>query len=356
MKMLMRRFRPEQIRELVIVLLILLVILFFGSQIDNYYNARFFNRISTSVAIIAVIAVGQTLVILTRNIDLSVGSIVGFTAYFVGFQLSNNHDISPATAVLMAIGVGALLGAVNGLLVSYGKVPAIIVTLGTLALYRTLLVEFSDAQSILTANLPEWILDLPRANIFTVGNLDLRLLVGMMVVVVIVFQLMLMYLPYGRRLYAIGSNPEAARVAGFPSQRIVFIAFVLSGALSGLAGFIFLARFGNITVVAGLGLELKSVAAAVVGGVNIFGGSGTIIGTLLGAILIDLIDNSLIRWAAISQFWREALLGMLILLAVATDAVIMNRLRNLWARRELELEAETEPAQPLQQEESSHVA
>ncbi|RME98211.1 MAG: ABC transporter permease [Chloroflexi bacterium] len=356
MKTLMRRFRPEQIRELVIVLLILLVILFFGSQIDNYYNARFFNRISTSVAIIAVIAVGQTLVILTRNIDLSVGSIVGFTAYFVGYQLSNNHDMSPITVVLMAIGVGALLGAVNGLLVSYGKVPAIIVTLGTLALYRTMLVEFSDAQSILTANLPEWILDLPRANIFTIGNLDLRLLVGIMLVVVVVFQLMLMYLPYGRRLYAIGSNPDAARVAGFPSQRIVFIAFVLSGALSGLAGFIFLARFGNITVVAGLGFELKSVAAAVVGGVNIFGGSGTIIGTLLGAILIDLIDNSLIRWAAISQFWREALLGMLILLAVATDAVIMNRLRNLWARSELELEPGAESAQTLQQEESSHAA
>ncbi|GAB4441273.1 MAG: ABC transporter permease [Anaerolineae bacterium] len=355
MKALTRRFRPEQIRELVIVLLIILVILFFGSQIENYYNARFFNRITTSVAIIAVIAVGQTLVILTRNIDLSVGSIVGFTAYFVGFQLSNNNDISPLAAVLMAVAVGAALGAVNGLLVSYGRVPAIIVTLGTLALYRTMLVEYSDAQSILTANLPEWILDLPSANLFSFGDLDVRVLVGLMVVVVILFQLVLMYLPYGRRLYAIGSNPDAAKVAGFPSQRIVFVAFVLCGALAGLAGFMFLARFGNITVVAGLGFELKSVAAAVVGGVNIFGGSGTIIGSLLGAILIDLIDNSLIRWAEISQFWREAFLGVLILLAVATDAVIMNRLRDLWARSELELHAEPE-SQPLTKEEQSHVA
>lgn len=355
MKALTRRFRPEQIRELVIVLLIFLVILFFGSQIDNYYNARFFNRVTASVAIIAVLAVGQTLVILTRNIDLSVGSIVGFTAYFVGFHLSNNNDISPLIAVLMAVGVGAAMGAVNGLLVSYGKVPAIIVTLGTLALYRTLLVEYSDAQSILTANLPQWILDLPSANIFTIGDLDVRVLVGLMVAVVILFQLVLMYLPYGRRLYAIGSNPDAAKVAGFPSQQIVFMAFVLCGALAGLAGFMFLARFGNITVVAGLGFELKSVAAAVVGGVNIFGGSGTVIGTLLGAILIDLIDNSLIRWAEISQFWREAFLGVLILLAVATDAIIMNRLRDLWARSELELSAEAE-SQSLKQEERSHVA
>jgi rhamnose transport system permease protein len=147
-------------------------------------------------------------------------------------------------------------------------------------------------------------------------------------------------LPYGRRLYAIGSNPEAAKVAGFPAKRIVFLAFVLCGALAGLAGFMFLARFGNITVVAGLGLELSSVAAVVVGGVNIFGGSGTAVGALLGAILIDLIDNSLIRWAEISEFWRDALLGLLILIAVATDAVIMTRLRNLWVRSGLQVKSE----------------
>ncbi len=134
MSWLLRRFRPEQVRELILVLLIFVALLFFGTQIDNYFSARFFNRIATSAAIVAVIAVGQTLVILTRNIDLSVGSIVGFTAYFVGFQLSNNNDINPLMAVLMAVAVGAALGAVNGLLVSYGRVPAIIVTLGTLAL------------------------------------------------------------------------------------------------------------------------------------------------------------------------------------------------------------------------------
>ncbi len=354
MNALRRRFRPEQIRELVLVFLIILVIIFFGTQIDNYYNARFFNRVSTSVAIIAVIAVGQTLVVLTRNIDLSVGSVVGFTAYFVGQQLAHNNDIAPLVAVLMAVGVGAAMGAFNGVVVAYGRVPAIIVTLGTLALYRTLLVEYSDAQTVLTADLPEWLLDLPRANIISFGDLDLRVMVGVMLAVALIFQLVLTYLPYGRRLYAIGSNPDAARIAGFPSQRIVFIAFVLCGALAGLAGFMFLARFGNITVVAGLGLELASVAAVVVGGVNIFGGIGSMIGALLGAIMIDLLENSLIRWLEISEFWRDALLGLLILLAVATDAVIMDRLRNLWARGELEVKSEAD--QRLRQEESSHVA
>ncbi len=112
---------------------------------------------------------------------------------------------------------------------------------------------------------------------------------------------------------------------------------MLSGALAGLAGFVFLARFGNITVVAGQGIELQSVAAAVVGGVNINGGIGSPFGAFLGAVLIDVIDNSLIRWLAISEFWRNALLGLLILVAVATDTVIMNRLRASWSRHELQV-------------------
>jgi rhamnose transport system permease protein len=115
-------------------------------------------------------------------------------------------------------------------------------------------------------------------------------------------------------------------MAGIDAKRVVFSAFVLSGALAGLAGLMFLARFGNITVVAGLGFELKSVAAAVVGGVNIFGGSGSVIGALLGAVLVDVIDTSLVRWAIVSEFWREAVLGALILLSVTTDTLFTRRL------------------------------
>jgi len=342
MNFLLRRFRPEQIRELVLILLILLVIFFFGFQIPNYLSARMFNRISASAAIIAVLAMAQTLVVLTRNIDLSVGSIVGCTAYFVGKQLADNNEMDPFIALLMSIGLGAILGGFNGFFVAFGRVPAIIVTLGTLALYRTILVEYSDAQTITTMMLPQWLLDLPRTNIVSYGKMHLRLMVGGMLVVLVIFQLILKYLPYGRRLYAIGSNPEAARIAGIPSQRIVFLAFVLCGALAGLAGFMYLARFGNITVVAGLGFELKSVAAVMVGGINIFGGSGTVFGALLGAILIDLLDNSLIRWVAISEFWRDAMLGMLILLAVAADALVMNRLRNLWTRSDPQMKSKEE--------------
>jgi rhamnose transport system permease protein len=332
----MNRFRPEQLRELVLLVLIALLVLFFGTQIDNYFTARTLNRVTSSVAIIAVVAIGQTLVVLTRNIDLSVGSIVGFTAYFVGTQLARNNELTPFVVLLLACGVGAAMGGVNGLLVAYGRVPAIIVTLGTLAIYRTMLVEYSDAQSVLTSELPLWVQNFPQVNVFSRGELELRLIFMVAVVVVIIFQMLLSYARFGRRLYAIGSNPEAARLSGFPSQRIVLLAFLLCGGLAGLAGFLTLARFGNVTVVAGQGIELQSVAAVVVGGVSINGGIGTPLGALLGATLITVLEQSLIRWLDISEFWRDALLGALILLSVTIDLIIMNRLRAIWARAELQ--------------------
>lgn len=337
MDKLRRYIRPEQIRELSLVLLIVLAILFFGSQIDNYYSARTFHRIATSVAILVVMAVGQTLVVLTRNIDLSVGSIVGFTAYFVGTQLAARNEMPVVVAVLLAVGLGAVMGSINGVVVAYGRVPAIIMTLGTLAIYRTLLVSYSNAQTVITSSLPQWLVNLPQVNAFALGGLDFRLLVVLALIVVIFFQLVLTYLPFGRRLYAIGSNPDGARFAGLPVQRTVLTAYLLCGALCGLAGFMFLARFGNITVVAGQGMELQAVAAVVVGGVNIFGGSGTAVGALLGTVLIATLEQSLLRWAQISEFWRDAVLGLLILLAVASDAVIINRLRTLWSRRQLQV-------------------
>jgi rhamnose transport system permease protein len=332
MNTLRRYLRPEQLRELSLIVIILVVAVFFGSQIENYFSARTVQRIATSVALIAVVAVGQTLVVLTRNVDLSVGSIVGFTAYFVGQQLGNQPEMPPYLAISLAVGLGALMGAFNGVLIAYGRVPAIITTLGTLALYRTLLVEYAEAKTITVESLPAWIVELPRLSLFSLGEFEVRSLVALAFVIVVLFQLVLIYLPFGRRLYAIGSNPEAARFAGLPAQRLVLLAYVLCGALAGLGGFMFLARFGTITVVAAQGLELQVVAAVVVGGVNIFGGSGSMLGAALGAVLIDLLGQSLLRWLQISEFWRDAILGLMILLAIATDAVILDRLRVLWAR------------------------
>jgi rhamnose transport system permease protein len=191
-------------------------------------------------------------------------------------------------------------------------------------------VEYSGSQSIATRQLPDWLKDLPQTTIFRIGDLELGALPAIALVAVIIFQLILMYTAFGRRLYAVGSSPEAAEIAGIPAQRLTFLAFTISGALAGLGGFVYLARIGTITAVAAQGLELQVVAAVVVGGVNTLGGSGTVVGALLGAVLVGTIEQSLIRMR-INEFWKDALLGVFILVAVTTDSVMMTRLRTWWA-------------------------
>ena len=329
---LLRRIRPEQFREVILLLVTAGLLVFFASQIANYFDPRSVNRLTTGLAIPLVVAVGQVLVVLTRNIDLSVSSTVGLTAYVVGTLLTRNTEMPPLAAAALSMLIGLALGSINGLIVAYGGVPAIIATLGTLALYRVVLVEFSGARTVTTADLPDWLNDVPSATVASAGGYDLRLMVAIALVVVILGQLTLRYLPFGRRLYAIGSNPEAARTAGLPVKRDVFTAFTICGALAGLAGFMFLVRFGNITVTAAQGLELQVVAAVVVGGVNIFGGSGSMIGALLGVLMIEVLQQSLLRWAGVSEFIKDAILGLLILVAVTADAVILGRLREMWVR------------------------
>ncbi|MDB5657415.1 MAG: putative transporter permease protein [Cypionkella sp.] len=333
---LLSRLSPAALRILALLAVLAIVVIFFASQIEGYLNGRLFNRISSSVAIMALIATGQTLVILTRNIDLSVGSMVGFTAFATGSIITNHPELNPLLLLLYSALVGTAFGTVNGLLVAYARVPSIIVTLATMALYRSFLVEYSDAKSITTNSLPAWLTDFPNMPVFSIGAMEFRAGFTASLVVVIIVHLCLTQLRPARTLFAVGSNPEAADMAGIDAKRVVLAAFALSGLMAGLAGFMFLARFGTITVVAGLGFELKSVASAVVGGVNIFGGSGSVIGAFLGAILVDLLETSLVRWAVVSEFWREAVLGALILLAVATDTILSRRLTKLRAKKSKE--------------------
>jgi rhamnose transport system permease protein len=328
----LRRVRPDQIRELVTVLVIVLLVAFFATQIEGYLSGRTFLRVTSNFPIVAVVAVGQVLVVLTRNIDLSVGSQVGLVAYALGSLMGTMPDLNPLLAVAFAMGLGAVMGAINGTIVAYGRVPSIIVTLGTLAIFRVILIEFGEARTVTTRGFPDWLLDFPATNLVAFGGLDVRIAFGITLLAVLIGQFVLRYLPYGRRLYAIGSNPDAAHTAGLPMQRDVFLAFVGCGAMAGLGGFLFLAKFGNITAVAGQGLELAVIAAVVVGGVNIFGGSGSMVGAFLGVILIEVLQQSLARWIGISDFVRDFLLGVLILAAVASDKIVLGRLQQAWVR------------------------
>jgi rhamnose transport system permease protein len=194
MDQLKRSFRPEQLRELSLVFLIMLILLFFGTQIEGYFSPRTFNRVTSDVAIIAVVAIGETLVLLTRNFDLSVGSIVGLTAFAVGKLLTFHPDTLPLFALFFAIGLGAALGTINGLLVAYGRVPSLIVTLGTLAIYRSILVAYpAGTKNVVTQDLPQWILDLGGMQLFSIGGFDIKPVVAVGLVILVIFQLITSY-------------------------------------------------------------------------------------------------------------------------------------------------------------------
>lgn len=317
--------RPDRVKELTLLGILAGTVVVFGMFVDGYLSGRFFNRVSTSVVIVAILAAAQALVIFSRNIDLSVGSTVGVAAYLTADFLTANQWVNPALAMLVAMLVGGVFGSFNGLIVAYGKVPAIIVTLGTLALFRTVISLYSGGANVVAGDLPDWVLEFNSVTLFSIGGLDVRVVFAIAVMVVVILQGAFYRLRVGRRLYAIGSNPDAAQQASLAAPRLIFLSFVGSGALAGLAGFMFMVRAGTISATAGSGLELESVAAAVVGGVSIFGGSGTMFGAFLGAALINTLELSLVRVPAVSEFWRDAVLGILVLGAVILDATLQKR-------------------------------
>jgi rhamnose transport system permease protein len=319
--------QPERVKGLSLVAVLVVTLVAFNLAVSDYLSARFVSRLLIAISITALLAAGESLVIITRNIDLSVGAMLGVAAYLTAELLADHPGLPAVAAVAFAVLVGAALGVVNGVLVAVARVPSIIVTLGTLSIFRSLLTNHAGGKTISTGSLPGWLIDLPRSTLFSVGRYEVRTMFALALVIVVLLHLTLQYTRAGRHLYALGSNPDAARQAGLNDRRLQITAFVACGALAGLAGFLYVGRFGTINVTAGSGLELAAIAAAVVGGVSTLGGSGTIMGSFLGAVLIAVLDQSLVRVEQISEFWRDAILGSLILLAVLLDVAVGRRLR-----------------------------
>ena len=254
--------------------------------------------------------------LLTRNLDVSVGSMMGFAAYLTADFAATHPAIAPWQLVLIPLVIGAALGAINGLLVAYGKVPALIATLGTMSLYRGLTYVYAHGQEVTSSRLPPWMLTSVDARLA-----GLPLLVVAAAAIVLIVWLFLQYYPLGRRIYAVGSNPLASFYFGLRSERVVLLAYVICGVLCGAAGLLYAARVGTVTVVLASGWEMSSLAAAVIGGVSVSGGTGSVIGAALGAVVLATIDNGLVL-LAVPEFWRMFIQGVAIIAAVAADAVI----------------------------------
>jgi rhamnose transport system permease protein len=316
-----------RLRELGIFIALAVTILFFSIRAPNFTSVGNWQDIATDVSIVVVVAVGQTMVVLTRNIDLSVGSIVGLTAYVSSNTLADHHGLPLPVIALLAMAIGAACGIGNGLLVAVGRIPAIIATLATLAIYRGVLFEVTHGQNVFASQLPQNFLDLTAKKPAGVPSLA-WIALG----VALVGAALLRWAPWARDFFAVGSNPDAARLAGIPVARRVMTAFVISGTLAGLGGFMFAARFASVDAVAGRGFELDVVTAVVIGGVNVFGGSGSVLGAVLGALLVTTIQDgfTLLR---VSEFWKIFFNGAAIVVAVTIDALITHRVQEMLRRR-----------------------
>ena len=303
-------------REAGISVFILLLAFLVSLRAPAFLTVENFKDILLNISILSIVALAQTMVIITHGIDLSVSSMIGLVAMMVAFTVKQTPEFPVVGAVLLGIALGAVLGSCNGLIISYGKVPPIIATLGALSIYRGMVFYYSGGTWINSFELPQAFKQISKGTPLGLPN---------MVIIAIVFAVIVYFFlnhaRTGRDIYAVGSNPDAAQVAGIRKQRIIFLVYMLSGVASGLAAVLWVSRFESAQTNTALGFELQTVAAAVVGGVSISGGVGTVPGVLLGALLLGIIENSL-PLVRISPFWQLAAQGLLILIAVVTDNLI----------------------------------
>ena len=303
----------------VLIVLVALIALATAKSSSFLVGSDGWRDLLVTPSILLLLAVGQTLVIVTRNVDLSVGSTLGLTAYLTGRLFVDVPGIPIVVVFLAGIAFGAVLGLVNGVLVAFGRVPALVITLGTLYIYRGIFLEWAGSDRINPSDLPGGFLSLGTRQIL---SLPVLTLIALLVLAAVGYYLHTAR--GGRELYAIGSDPEAAKLYGLNVTKRVLWAFVVCGALAGLAGVFYAARYGSVSSGAGRNLELEAVAAAVIGGVAIFGGSGTVWGAAIGAVLLVTINRAL-PILGIPDFWQRAVVGGLIIGAVVLDRVLSAR-------------------------------
>jgi ribose/xylose/arabinose/galactoside ABC-type transport system permease subunit len=284
----------------------------------EFWSAANLTSILVDAALTTIPAIGMTFVIITGGIDVSVGAILGLSAALTG--IAYNHGIGPWPAALIGILAGTVMGLINGVFITFVKVPPIITTLGFLSIWSAVL------YLVLGGN---WITNIPSsftAVAVTDKFVGIPLSMWIALLLVAFFSWTLAYRPWGRHLYAIGNNSEAARVFGLPINPTILTAYTLLGMFSAMAGIVHLGLSPLVQATTGSGFELTVIAAVVVGGTNIIGGRGTIIGSLLGALFVEIINDAVILFH-IQAFWQGVALGLMILISVMVGGLYRRRQR-----------------------------
>jgi ribose/xylose/arabinose/galactoside ABC-type transport system permease subunit len=291
-------------------------------------------NVALATSVTALLAAGQTFVIILAEIDLSVGAVLGFSAVITAMVLQHH-----ATAIGVVVGllVGAAAGLVNGLLVTKTRMPSFIATLATMSVLGGLTLEISQGN-------PVGVSDYNFQNIGQSNIAGVPAPVWIMAAVFVLFGILLARTRYGRYVYATGDNAEAAKLSGISVDRVKILAFVISGILAALAGFIVTARLSTAEPTAGTGLELEAIAAVIIGGTSLAGGRGDLIGTIVGALILGVIDNGM-NLLNVSPFLQSVVKGLVILFAVLLDRNA-DVIRSWFRRRPPQQALTTEPSSP----------
>ncbi|QFT90753.1 Autoinducer 2 import system permease protein LsrC [Bacillus sp. THAF10] len=297
-------------REWSIVLLFVAYVLFVTSLNPSFFSAASLSLLVKASVILLLMAVGQSFVLLTANIDVSVGSIMGLSAAVCGVLLVGGYSLWVVIPAVLI--VGAVVGLVNGIGVSYLRVPSIIMTLGMLGIIRGLMLIFTKGMWI--ENIPNFYKKLSGVT-FVGLNLPVWISLGLLLAA----HVWLTKSRFGRYFFAVGDNADGARLVGIPVRKVTVLAFILSGVSAALASLVFVMNIGFVPNQTGTGLELQVIAAAVLGGVSLTGGIGTVIGAGLGAIFLTSITNSLV-FLKIPAYWNNAIFGFLLLIIVVGDS------------------------------------
>jgi len=306
-------------RELILLVSLVSLIAIISLRAPRFLNIGNFRDILDDTSLLAMVAMGQFMVILIAGIDLSVGSGVALTGMSIALLHQYHPEIPIFVIVLLSILIGFSLGSFNGILVSLLRIPPIIVTLGTMSIYRGFVFVISGGTWVSAHEMSDAFKNLPRGGFLGVSNL-----LFVAILCVITFGIFLKYTRTGREIYSVGGNETASQYAGINLKKIKYLPFMLAGSIYGLAGLFWVARYASAQSDTAMGFELQTIAACVVGGVSISGGSGTTLGVVLGVLLLGIVNNALTQ-INISPFWQMGLQGLIILVAVIINTIMEKR-------------------------------
>lgn len=317
-------------RELGLLAFIILLSLLVQIRNPSFLTIENIDDMLTNTAILSILAVGMMLVLITRGIDLSIGSTLALSGMFTAQTVFAYPNINPILALLLGISIGIVCGLIIGFMVAWINILPIIATLAMMNIFRGLTFMISGGKWVSAYQMPESFKGIATSSILGINSL-----IFIAIIIYLVFFYFVNHTRTGRQIYAVGSNPDSAKVSGINQKKILLLVYSIMGGLAGLSGVLWVSKFASAQGDTATGYELTVIAACILGGVSIAGGSGKISGVILGALLLGILQNAL-PLINVSPFWQQAIQGLIILVAVIINTFVKRGVdRNNLMRRKI---------------------